>query len=246
LTNLAICSLCELDSECAGGNVCGRADATANAGFCTPERMTSTCCAIATGVQICYYADGTRNLPPYKCTQPAVVTNPSITDFTGVALGATFTGPGGLTTIVGAVSDTPATAIESGAVHVAGTVGGTFPAITYVAFNCADASAYSGISFTITGNVGPSSTLQVSINTDEDDDRTIGGRCATSCVGPVKSVAVEPSSTPISIAWADTSGGKPLATPNPKLITGVVISTKPNMSGQSYLVDYTIDNLRFW
>jgi hypothetical protein len=154
--------------------------------------------------------------------------------------------------------------ITGGNWHISGTVG------TYSGFGlywnaCAelDASAFKGISLTLSGSV-PANTLYISVSTAADTISTAWyekygtppitptfGTCNPpssnqydgSCSAPSKVISVPATPTPVTILWTDLTGGKPQPSVAPSQLTG--ISFYFSWSAGSFPVDLTIDNISF-
>jgi len=134
--------------------------------------------------------------------------------------------------------------------------------------NCShlDASAYKGISFKISGSLGGGSlvmgmgTLNDTVaaswlisKNDTSAKATDPGRCVPTsgtnkydqqtCADSTVAIPVTATPTPVSLAWTDFTGGKPISYVEPKDIISIywyfVWSTG------SYPVDITIDDLSF-
>ena len=136
-----------------------------------------------------------------------------------------------------------------------------------------DASAYKGISFTLSGVVAAGSTVTMGVGTLDD---TIAaswlnahggtaavdapGRCIptsgtdlytqSSCTDPTDPIPVTSIPTTINVMWSDFSFGKPEASVNPGDILTIYWSFPPppgvGTSGViTYTADITIDNLQF-
>src|SRR6185312_15217162 len=100
--------------------------------------------------------------------------------------------------------------LSGGTLHVTGSAA-AFAGFG-VAFDCVDASTYSGVSFKISGNAGASGMLSVAVDTEADTPRESGGTCVagpTMCFPPAKNIAVSAGTTTVSVAWADLMGGMP-------------------------------------
>jgi hypothetical protein len=88
-----------------------------------------------------------------------------------------------------------------------------------------DISKYTGISFTIKGNVGPSGMINFTLGRKENDrpaENAMCGTCAgadeTACHGPRLAVTVPPASgaaATVSLTWAQFVGGAPQASIDP-------------------------------
>jgi hypothetical protein len=123
--------------------------------------------------------------------------------------------------------------------------------------SCIDASAYSGLSFDISGDVGPSATIKIGLQTNGDfpvDVLGMKGACTfateatkyTECVTPIVAKDVPESGGTITVAWSEFAGGKPVATADPSEIVGIEWSFSwAGPSDTAYEADVTVDNLRF-
>jgi hypothetical protein len=152
--------------------------------------------------------------------------------------------------------------------HISGTIE-NYSGFNLYFDNCSriDASAYKGISFTISGSVG-SGSLVMGMGTlndavaaswliskgDTSAKETDPGRCVPTsgtnkydqqtCADPIKQITVAASPTPVSLLWTDFTGGKPKTNVEPTDIISIYwyfVWT----SGASYPVDITIDDLKF-
>ena len=241
--DLPLCGPCALDTDCAAPNVCGRTARSAQLAFCTPAGKTTRCCT-GDSVQVCFTADGTLNLPKLQCASPKPAPAASITDFSNVDSATGNFATSGLTgyvfTLSGLTRD-----LSAGTLHVAGSVA-TYAAFG-VAFDCVDASKYSGISFKISGNPGASGMLSVAVDTDADTLREQGGTCVAEpamCLPPGKNIAVGAGTTTVSVAWADLTGGMPRSSVDTTRMHAVVWGFA--YAPSSYAVDVTVDDLAFW
>jgi hypothetical protein len=155
--------------------------------------------------------------------------------------------------------------------HIAGTVG-DYSGLGLFIQNCGevDASAYRGISFTVSGSVGTANTITFNVGTAADtiasawlDAHDAGtgsvgfGRCLPasaqydgSCANPSKTVPVTSTPTTIQLLWADLIGGKPQASVTPSEITFISWNFPPpagvgTANVTTYAVDVTIDDVKF-
>jgi hypothetical protein len=198
-----------------------------------------------------------------------------ITDFaTGTAPDATNMrfGGSGLLSGGGSVWGGLTSEIVQGAWHISGTVI-DYAGLNLYIDNCSpwNASAFKGISFTISGTAANQATpLTFGAPTIEDTPSaawliskgdtqakaTDLGSCTPSsgngryyhpgCNDPTKSVAVPTVATPINVLWTDFSGGQPSATPKPDQITGIYFNLSWGGTGSAtYPADFTIDDLKF-
>lgn len=146
--------------------------------------------------------------------------------------------------------------------HVSGSVGDY--AGFAIGFVCgADAAAYKGISFKVSGSAGPTSTLSfvVAHASNAWRDAAAAEPSAASCVSPMQydgtcteaSAPVEVSETEatISLMWADIKGGKPELNPNPAELLALRWLFKwdqamaADAAANTYDVDVRIDDLTF-
>jgi hypothetical protein len=161
--------------------------------------------------------------------------------------------------------------VEAGAWHLSGTVA-DYAGFNVYFDNCSrwDASAYKGISFTLSGTAANAATpLSFAVTTVNDttsaawlisqNDTTakasdVGTCTPTSgngkyyhpgCADPTISITVPTTPTTISVLWSDLSGGQPDASPKPNQITGIYANLPWTSGSASYAADLTIDNLKF-
>jgi hypothetical protein len=156
-----------------------------------------------------------------------------------------------------------ASSTSAGNWHVTGQVGtysggglwfscntGTSSAPTYVTCTI-DASAYTGISFMVSGSGGPISVMvgdpaSTKPTTDSAGGPNNCGTCTATNCGTSVSVPVTTTATSVSLTWAQ------LGVTNPAAITSIAFSlpdpynyaTNPPVA-TPYSVDITIDDLRF-
>ncbi|MFZ5890231.1 MAG: hypothetical protein ACOY0T_04105 [Myxococcota bacterium] len=189
-------------------------------------------------------------------------------DFVNTFSGGTYVYPNG-TAMYPLTSD-----VTKSNWHITGTVG-DYSGVGLFFNNCSkvDASAFSGISFTISGTL-PSgmSTMHLTVGTAGNDipsawlhanvsgntDPPNFGRCTPatsnkydgSCNPPGADFSVTSTPTTLTFKWADLKGGKPEPSVNPAEITLIAMSfTAPAGVGTAsvvtYPVDITIDDLKF-
>jgi hypothetical protein len=137
-----------------------------------------------------------------------------------------------------------------------------------------DVSRYTGIQFTIKGNVGPDHQLGFSVGRREDDTATENAQCGTcvathtptsvDCHGPRKTISVpsDGSTATIKVLWTDLTGGLPVDSLTSSVpitgiiwffhdatgITGCADAGAPvdgGPTGACYGVDLTIDDIQF-
>jgi alpha-L-fucosidase len=207
-------------------------------------------------------------------------TAPLITDFTYTppTSGATDTsqarfggngGPAGGTYVYPMSGSSPLTSdVSQGNWHISGTVGDWSGfGLYFDGCNRLDASKYKGISFTVSGSVGQTGQITLSVGTLNDSlaagwINTHGGttsdpgRCIPTsgtsqysqegCRDPTKTVAVTASPTEVKVLWTDFTGGSPdtnVATPSE--ITHVSWVIPWTGGGTPYPIDLVIDDLLF-
>jgi hypothetical protein len=186
-------------------------------------------------------------------TKPAAA---PITDFAAVDATGAFTSTSGIS---GRIFTYPATmtVVRTPALSMTGTVS-SYTGFGIFLTQCVDASAYSGISFTIGGNVGTTGKLMLQAKTNSTTPisaATKHGACVAAnpnntyadCWDPVATVAVPATAATVTVPWASFSGGKPTATVNPAEILGFQWSFDwvGGDAGAAYAVDVTLDDLAF-
>jgi hypothetical protein len=135
--------------------------------------------------------------------------------------------------------------------HITGTVAPGLPAYAFVMrFTCTiDASAYSGIEFTIGGNAGPANSLSLQAGFGDDlppgPDSLGTGICpANGCMSPSTIITVPPTVTTVQIPWSRFTGGRPMNTVNPAQLAQFLWPF--TIRAAAYNVDFVIDDLRFY
>jgi hypothetical protein len=177
---------------------------------------------------------------------PAPVRDTTFGTF-GVSLaGGTYSYPGDGTWPIG--SD-----VAQGNWHLTGNVG-TFSGFGIYIGGCnvLDASAYDGISFTVSGNVAMGNALSMNVATSANDISHVwlntvampppatpvgvnSGRCIPasnnqfdgSCASPTVSVPVTVEPATVTVLWSQLTGGVPSASVNPSEITSISWSFPP-------------------
>ncbi len=151
--------------------------------------------------------------------------------------------------------------MSAGAWHITGSVADY--AGFQIAFLCgANAEAYKGISFKISGNPGASGNLSFVVAHAADTWRDPNGfeptaaKCASvnqydgTCTEATATVLVTETETTISLMWADIKGGKPEANPNPAEILALRWLFKwdqasaADAAAHAYDVDVTLDDVK--
>lgn len=182
-------------------------------------------------------------------------------DFTDTFSGGTLVYP-----------DTLGSDMTSGAWHVSGEVAdytgfGFYFSVPSGSCGLIDASAFSGLSFTVSGTLpaGRALTMWVStatttVSTDwylahDITDKEPGfGRCEPAsdneydgtCDNAKAEVPLSATPETVSLTWADFTGGKPAGALNPAEITGFgFFFTWGGASDTPYEVDVTLDDLSF-
>jgi hypothetical protein len=162
-------------------------------------------------------------------------------------------------------------ALEAGAWHLTGTIA-DYAGFNVYFDNCSrwDASAFKGISFTLSGGATNIATpLNFAVTTVNDTTSaawlisqgdttakaTDVGTCTPTsgngryyhpgCTDPAKSIDVPATPTTISVLWSDLLGGQPDASPKPAQITGIYWTLPWSAGSASYAADITMDNLKF-
>ena len=202
---------------------------------------------------------------------------PLITDFTYAGDGADTTGVhfGSTAVLSGGEYIYPTTGsyplvsdVTDSNWHITGTVG-DYSGFGLYFDNCnrVDASAYQGISFTVSGSVGDNNEIVLNVGTLNDSiaagwinthggTTTDPGRCVPEtgtnqydqqdCKNPTVTIPVSDTPTEVTILWSDFEGGSPepnVATPSE--ITFISWSFPWTSDGTAYPVDLTIDDLSF-
>jgi hypothetical protein len=156
-------------------------------------------------------------------------------------------------------------AFDGGTWHITGTVATYAGAGLWVAPCNIDMSEYSGISFTISGNVGPTGSILVSVATAANNFASTDPlhpschpnevRCVpadpenpyTSCASNLVTVSdIDETTRTVSIPWEDFTGGIPEATVNPAEVRGIGLVLDWQFAytaADAYPVDFTIDDV---
>jgi hypothetical protein len=132
--------------------------------------------------------------------------------------------------------------------HISGVIGNYSGFVVSLA--CAtDASAFSGIQFTISGTAGTPNrlTMQAAFAGDEAGSRVTPmiGMCEGTCSAPFTTITLTATKTLVQIPWSTFTGGRPISTVNPAQLTALrwIFNWSPTM--QPYAVDLRIDDLSF-
>ena len=151
--------------------------------------------------------------------------------------------------------------------HITGTVGDySGMGLYWNVCSLFDASAFKGISMTISGSIPAPNTLSLSVGTAEDTIATAWyvqyepatakptfGTCTPpgsnkydgTCNWPSGSIPVTATPTKGTILWANLTGGKPQASVTPGKLTGISFYFSWSGTTTKYPVDITIDDLSF-
>lgn len=140
--------------------------------------------------------------------------------------------------------------------HVTGTVADY--AGMALGFSCAvDASMFTGISFSVKGNVGETGELVMAVATSPNDvkkdkDAAAWGQCVPvnseydgTCLAPRVDVPVTTTLNTIKVKWADLKGGAPQASVSPNSLSSIVWTFDWVAGANPYPVDVTIDDVVF-
>lgn len=122
---------------------------------------------------------------------------------------------------------------------------------------CIDASKFSGLRFTLSGNAGPTGAVQFYLVTNRDKDvnvdDSVGACLPTDPADPWPSchppgVRLEVSQTPSvqTVLWQDLADGAPTATTDGSDILSLQWSFVWSDSSSSYPANLTVDNLEFF
>jgi hypothetical protein len=185
---------------------------------------------------------------------PAV---PLLADFAGAdtahfgtsdSKGSPF-GYAGDTAVDAGTMTTGKVAIENGSLHFTGDVKPGGYAGGGMSFdNCANVSAYTGISFKIAGSIG-TCALELQTQIFSDKSTSTGGACASGCGFPVKRNVAIPTSTQttVTVRFSDLTGGTPNTFRAMELV-GLQwqVTVPPGADGGAQVacpIDYTIDDV---
>jgi hypothetical protein len=132
---------------------------------------------------------------------------------------------------------------------------------------CVDASAYTGVSFTISGTIGSSAEAGADADADAGTAQTISlkafeaadtavstasgavGTCAlgAACTPPTFPITLSTTPTPMTVRWVDFTGGNPdLSVGDPAHLSGIEWDLPwPCTGGVPYPVHITIQDVQF-
>jgi hypothetical protein len=117
--------------------------------------------------------------------------------------------------------------------------------------SCIDASAYTGVQFDFTGDLGSCKlSVGVSFSADlshaDDPDRGACSGTDSNCYGPFASVV--PSATTIKVPFSAMSAGSPQSAPDTTTIFDVIwqLSAPTGADGGSCAANFTVENVSFY
>ncbi len=176
------------------------------------------------------------------------------------------------TTLASQNSFVGAYSVADDAFHLSGTVA-TYSGVGIYLSPCLDAHAYSGIQFTVQGDVGDEGaqadsgsgsggdattaadagtggqmTFQITQATDLNaDSGNMSGRCTTTCTPASITFSVTSSPTVIQVKWADLMSGSPYNLTAPSQITGLQwqYNWPCAVSPTPFTTNVTISNIQF-
>jgi hypothetical protein len=124
--------------------------------------------------------------------------------------------------------------------------------------NCTDASAYTGVSFSIKGTAGPTGKLSFRIQTNANtaiDQVNKKGSCVVPagttdpyplCHAATYDITVAPGGSTVEVKFSDPTGGVPVATVDGKDIIGLEWAFPwLGATDTAYDVDVTVDDIKF-
>jgi hypothetical protein len=141
---------------------------------------------------------------------------------------------------------------STNAIHVSGTVDNYGYGFGLFFLNCSDLSAYTGVSFKLTGTAGSANMMIFQVQTNPDypwqampTDKKGGCTAAVAtdpfgtCVAPSKTLPIADS----TVLWADLAGGKPTITATPDQALGLQWAL-PYDGKTSYAFDVTVSDVK--
>jgi len=186
------------------------------------------------------------------CTAANTNTAPSdglIADFASADAGIEIMG--GTSTYSG--DGAPTATITDGALHItenrAATTAPQYVGAVLYFNNCVDASAFTGVQFTISGSI-TGCTMQYSTNYSAADDATTDtkGSCTLgsgNCYSPQTTIttSITTTDTQVQVPWAKT-GGAPSGPVDPKTLTG--IQWQFTIQTGTCVADIMVKNVKFY
>lgn len=123
---------------------------------------------------------------------------------------------------------------------------------------CADASAYTGVSFSIKGNAGPTGKLSFRFQTNANypvDQVNKKGACVVPagtadpyplCHAATYDITVTPEGSTVEVKFSDVAGGAPVATVDGKDVIGLEWAFPwMGAADTAYMADVTVDDIKF-
>jgi hypothetical protein len=123
--------------------------------------------------------------------------------------------------------------------------------ISYVGGGCLDASAYSGVQFTVVGNLG---TCQLVFGVLFSEDQSVTDNPATgscpagaACFSPHSAPLVPDTAGLVRVSFVDMKfNGSPTSTVDPKTITGIQWQLLAPLTGTPCVADFRVDDVSFF
>jgi Concanavalin A-like lectin/glucanases superfamily len=109
---------------------------------------------------------------------------------------------------------------------------------------CADASAFTGVTFTVTGDLG-NCALRLSLVPSEDNSTAFGpeGVCtASQCFGPLSAPLTTGTTT---VHFTDLTGGSPVATVDPTALNDIQWTLNVPTDGTACVANFTVSDVSF-
>lgn len=211
--------------------------------------------------------------PPQECNGPdltrkcvfgtAAPDTGVLLDFTSYAMPAGTWGTssmgqitGGTSLYSGATTDGITQAVASDKLHVQATISaGGYTGIVFWFGPCLNASAFSGVQFGATGQLG-GATMIVKTQTSPDypiDAVNSKGKCPykvdankfTECQQPTANVASLPASGTVSLPWAMFTGGIPVPNIDPSQLLGFELQFSCPGGGSSCALNLDLGQVKF-
>jgi len=196
-------------------------------------------------------AGGAGSMGPFTCAGTMANCN-SWTAFQQSTMNSWGTGmfTGGITTF----PPTFTRAAGTDSIHMSGMVTGYGFGFGLYFSDCSNLSAYTGVSFKVSGTTNASATLIFQLQTNADYPYVAApmnkGACATTtpanpfgtCVAPSKAVPITTTPTTVTLTWADLTGGMPTATADPTQVLGLQWAL-PSDGTTAYAADVTVTDV---
>jgi hypothetical protein len=202
---------------------------------------------------------GAANNFPCAGTKPAA---PLITEFADLTPNATSAGQFNFTAGVpgGTFAYQPAALTvtnPTGTLNVKGNIA-AYDGFGVYFTSCTDASAYTGVSFNIKGNAGPTGKLSFRFQTNANtavDQVNKKGACVVPagtadpyplCHAAMFDITVTPGGSVVEVKFSDAAGGAPVATVDGKDIIGLEWAFPwMGAADTAYDADVTVDDIKF-